>query len=333
MYQFLVGIDIPHLGPEAAKALHQYFYGSMEAFEEAVKANFAFSHIAEVPGIVEKSIYRWFEDESNVRMMHAVMTELEFIGMHRELGDKSNPFMDTTVVVTGTFENFTREGILELLATLGAKTADKVTKNTNYLIYGSVPGNKKVADAMENRITMLSEKDFGKMIERQEDKENGLAAISPWDALNKKENDSFTPEKDFVINHVVTETTRYKNGTTKVTRTERWTLLKYLGHDEHVVIPDYITNIAYQAFKECKTIKTISIPPSVKAIGSCAFRKCENLESIYVSDPMPSITVEDVYGCKNFKTLHIEGKGEYTVSLENKEFWQSLARCVIGVKM
>ena len=135
--------------------------------------------------------------------------------MHRELGGKSNPFMDTTVVVTGTFENFTREGILELLATLGAKTADKVTKDTSYLIYGSVPGNKKVAAAMENRITMLSEKDFGKMIERQEDKENSLAAISPWDALNKKENDSFTPDKDFVIDHVVTETTRYKNGTTK----------------------------------------------------------------------------------------------------------------------
>ena len=333
MYQFLVGIDIPHLGPEAAKALHQYFYGSMEAFEAAVRANFAFSHIAEVPGIVEKSIYRWFEDESNVRMMHAVMTELEFIGMHRELGGKSNPFMDSTVVVTGTFENFTREGILELLATLGAKTSDKVTKDTNYLIYGSVPGNKKVAAAMENRITMLSENDFGKMIERQEDKENGLAAISPWDALNKKENDNFSPDKDFVIDHVVTETTRYKNGTTKVTRTERWTLRKYLGHDEHVVIPDYITSIAYQAFNECKTIKTISVPPSVKAIGRCAFWKCENLESFYVSDPVPSITFDNVFGCKNLKTLHVEGKGEYTVSLENKERWQSLDDCFIGFKM
>lgn len=178
MYQFLVGIDIPHLGPEAAKALHQYFYGSMEAFEAAVRANFAFSHIAEVPGIVEKSIYRWFEDESNVRMMHAVMTELEFIGMHKELDGKQNPFMDTTVAVTGTFENFTREGILELLATLGAKMTDKVTKDTNYLIYGSVPSNKKVSAAMENRITMLSEKDFGKMIERSHKTEKSTTVFS-----------------------------------------------------------------------------------------------------------------------------------------------------------
>ena len=333
MYQFLVGIDIPHLGPEAAKALHQYFYGSMEAFEEAVRKNFAFSHIAEVPAVVEKSIYRWFEDERNVRMMHAVMTELEFIGMHRELDGKQNPFMDTTVVVTGTFENFTREGILELLTTLGAKTTDKVTKDTNYLIYGSVPGNKKVSAAMEYHITMLSEKDFGKMIERKAEEEESLSEISPWEALKEKENDGFTPDKDFIIDHVVSETTRYKNGTTKVTRTERWTLRKYLGHDEHVVIPDYITNIAYQAFNECKTIKTIYIPPSVKAIGSCAFWKCENLESIYVSDPMPSITVENVFGCKNLKTLHVQGKGEYTVSLENKQGWKSLEQCTIGFKM
>ena len=333
MYQFLVGIDIPHLGPEAAKALHQYFYGSMEAFEAAVRANFAFSHIAEVPRIVEKSIYRWFEDESNVRMMHAVMAELEFIGMHKELDGKQNPFMDTTVAVTGTFENFTREGILEFLATLGAKTADKVTKDTSYLIYGSVPGNKKVAAAMENRITMLSEKDLGKMIGRKSEKEESVSEISPWEALKEKENDIFSPDKDFVINHTITETTRYKNGNKKVTRTERWTLHKYLGHDEHVVIPDYITNIGYKAFRECKTIKTISIPPSVKNIGSSAFYKCENLESIYVSDPMLSISVEDVYGCKSLKTIHIAGKGEYTVSLENKERWQSLDHCLIGFKM
>jgi DNA ligase (NAD+) len=264
-------------------------------------------------------------------MMHAVMAELEFIGMHKELDGKQNPFMDTTVAVTGTFENFTREGILELLATLGAKTTDKVTKDTNYLIYGSVPGNKKVSAAMEYHITMLSEKDFGKMIERKAEKEERISEISPWEALKEKENDSFTPDKDFVIDHVVTERTLYKNGTAKVTRKERWTLYKYLGKAEHVVIPDYITNIAYRAFRKCKTIKTISIPPNVKSIGCDSFSWCENLESIYVSDPVPRITVEQVFGCKNLKTLHIEGKGEYTVSLENKERWKSLERCIIDV--
>ena len=306
MYQFLVGIDIPHLGPEAAKALHQYFYGSMEAFEEAVRKNFAFSHIAEVPAIVEKSIYRWFEDESNVRMMHAVMTELEFIGMHRELDGKQNPFMDTTVVVTGTFENFTREGILEILATLGAKTTDKVTKDTNYLIYGSLPGNKKVSAAMENRVTMLSEKDFGKMIERKAEKEERISEISPWEALKEKENDSFTPDKDFEIEHIVRERTLYKDGTAKVTRTENWTLKKYRGHDEHVVIPDYITSIAYQAFLKCDTIKTVSIPQSVKVIGSYAFCGCKSLESICIPKNVREIRECAFTGCENLKSAYFE---------------------------
>ena len=165
MHQFLVGIDIPHLGPEAAKALHRYFYGSMEDFEAAVRDRFAFSHIAEVPPIVETAIYQWFEDAHNVRMMHAVMSELEFIGRHRELEGKSNPFLDTTVAVTGTFNSFTREGILSLLTALGAKTTDRVTKDTDYLIYGAVPGNKKIAAAIAREITMLSEADFGKMLE------------------------------------------------------------------------------------------------------------------------------------------------------------------------
>jgi DNA ligase (NAD+) len=171
MYQFLVGIDIPHLGPEAAKALHRYFYGSMKDFEKAVLDNFAFSHIAEVSETVERSIYAWFADEKNVRLMHGVMTELEFIGAHKELDGKSNPFFETNVAVTGTFDNFTREGIIELITALGAKTVDNITSETNYLIYGSVPGNKKIADAIENHVTILSEKDFGKMLEKG-DEEN-----------------------------------------------------------------------------------------------------------------------------------------------------------------
>lgn len=241
MYQFLVGIDIPHLGPEAAKALHQYFYGSMEAFEEAVRQNFSFSHIAEVPAIVEKSIYEWFEDERNVRMMHAVMTELEFTGMHKELDGKQNPFMDTTVAVTGSFENFTREGILELLATLGAKTTDKVTKDTNYLIYGSVPGNKKVSAAMENRITMLSEKDFGKMIERSHKTEKSTTVFSD---KYRYCNATITPKinNDSIIRAIsITTETDYGDVFRSINRHKKITGAHYLcspGHPQ-----DYLSNV------------------------------------------------------------------------------------------
>jgi len=164
MYQFLVGLGIKHLGPEAAKILHQYYYGSMDDFLRAVSEGFRFSHIAGIAESLEQNIYEWFEDEGNVRTMRAVMSELSFIGKSKELAGKSNPFMDTTVVVTGTFNNFSREGILDLLTALGARTSVNVTEDTDYLIYGAVPGSRKVGLAIKYGVNMLSEDGFAQML-------------------------------------------------------------------------------------------------------------------------------------------------------------------------
>ena len=164
MYQFLAGLGIPQLGPEAAKILHRYYYGSMEDFLQAVSDGFPFFHIAGITESLGRKIHVWFEDEKNVRMMRTVMAELTFLGRSRELEGKDNPFSDTTVAVTGTFERFTREEIIELLTSLGANVAAEVTEDTDYLIYGSVPGSSQIGLAMEYGVNMISEKGFGEML-------------------------------------------------------------------------------------------------------------------------------------------------------------------------
>ena len=88
--------------------------------------------------------------------------------MSRELAGKSNPFMDTTVVVTGTFNHFSREEILELLTSLGARTSTHVTEDTSYLIYGSVPGSKKIGLAIQYGVSMISEDGFSQMLAKAE---------------------------------------------------------------------------------------------------------------------------------------------------------------------
>ena len=166
MHKFLVGLGIPQVGPEAAKALHHYYYGSVDAFEKAILDNFAFSHIDGISPTAERSIYEWYYDRQNQNTLHALMAELEFMGMSRSpSGD--NPFFDVTVAVTGTFDNFTRNGIIELLTSLGARTSDNVTSDTDFLIYGSMPGNKKVASAMKKGVTMISEQKFAEMLEHE----------------------------------------------------------------------------------------------------------------------------------------------------------------------
>jgi DNA ligase (NAD+) len=165
MRQFLVGIGIPLMGGEAAKLLHQYYYGSMTDFEDAIREHFRFSHIAGISEALERSIYSWYEDPMNQKTLHTLMAELTFTGI-RASGDGTNPFRDMQVVVTGTFIGFSRSEILELLESLGAITSNEVSEHTDYLIYGAMPGSKKVGAALENGVNMLSEKSFAQMLQQ-----------------------------------------------------------------------------------------------------------------------------------------------------------------------
>ena len=56
----------------------------------------------------------------------------------------------------------------------------------------------------------------------------------------------------------------------------------YFGNEEHVEIPDIVTNISPNAFVRNKSVKRIIIPEGVKAIPLYAFSSCDNLEYVFV---------------------------------------------------
>ncbi len=166
MRQFLTGLGIRLLGPEAAGTLHQYYFGSMEKFVQDLQEGFHFSHIAGISPAVERSLHEWYNTAGNKTMLYALMNELIFMGVEKPAEKKDNPFFDSLIAVTGTFINFTREGILELLTSLGARTTEQVSCETQFLIYGTMPGSTKVGAAITNGVNMISEKTFAEMLEK-----------------------------------------------------------------------------------------------------------------------------------------------------------------------
>ncbi len=60
------------------------------------------------------------------------------------------------VVVTGTLEGWSRDGIKEHLASLGAKVTDSVSKRTDYVVAGASPGSK-LAKAEKLGVAVLDE--------------------------------------------------------------------------------------------------------------------------------------------------------------------------------
>ena len=71
----------------------------------------------------------------------------------------NNPFYGKTVVVTGKFQNYTRDGIQNKLVSLGANTANSVTRKTDYLIAGENAGSK-LTKALQLGIRTLTEEEF-----------------------------------------------------------------------------------------------------------------------------------------------------------------------------
>lgn len=57
----------------------------------------------------------------------------------------------------------------------------------------------------------------------------------------------------------------------------------------NVVIPDFVTSIANQAFTGCNMVNNITIPNSVTSIGDMAFRGCTSLTNIVIPDSVTSI--------------------------------------------
>lgn len=162
--QFLVAVGIPLMGPNNARAIDEYFLGSWDDFEKAIREEFCFFHIAGVSQALSKNIYTWYADEAEARLWRPVLKEITFINHAVKVGEAGNPFSNANVVVTGTVNGMNRKDITELLTLLGAFVSDSVTKNTTYLIVGEAPGTQKLSAALSYGTKIITEGHFAKML-------------------------------------------------------------------------------------------------------------------------------------------------------------------------
>lgn len=89
-------------------------------------------------------------------------------------------------------------------------------------------------------------------------------------------------------------------------------LTKYVGAGEdNVVIPDGVTAIGNEAFKNKVFIKTVFIPNTVKHIGYDAFSGCRGLVSIDIPSSVISTNNMAFDGCSNLKSVSLSNSLPY----------------------
>ena len=64
-----------------------------------------------------------------------------------------------TLVVTGSLNDFSRDGVNEVIISHGGKSASSVSKKTDYVVVGDAPGSK-LAKAEELGVPVLNESQF-----------------------------------------------------------------------------------------------------------------------------------------------------------------------------
>lgn len=139
---YLVAMNIPLVGKNAAKDISSAFSGNLNAFLKAIDERYDFSSIEGFGSIMNDEIYRWFDNAANRHEFETIAKLLHFEEEMSGNADENGMFYGKTVVITGTFEKFTRDELTEKLQSLGARVTGSVSKKTDYVLCGENAGSK-----------------------------------------------------------------------------------------------------------------------------------------------------------------------------------------------
>ena len=162
--KFINALGIRLVGKESADILAQNFKDI-----EALKAA-SIEDLSAIDGIGEKmakSIYDYFHNEQNLETLDEVL-KLGLVLENTYKKEENLKFKGLSFVLTGTLEEFSRERAQEILKSLGAKTPNSVSKNTNYVIAGANAGSK-LTKAQNLGIKILNEQEFKELISNKEE--------------------------------------------------------------------------------------------------------------------------------------------------------------------
>lgn len=157
--RLVTGLSVPHVGEETAILLAQRF----KTIDDLAGAGA--DELNATPGIgpvVSKSIYDWFHDKENKKLLERLTKHLHIVSEKMHGGQKL-PLAGKTFVLTGTLTSMGRDEAKEALRKLGASVAGSVSKKTDYVVAGTEAGSK-LDKAQELGVKVLTEQEFLKLL-------------------------------------------------------------------------------------------------------------------------------------------------------------------------
>lgn len=158
----LYALGIPHIGETTAKKL-SYYFKSISALMKADVPQLL--EVGDIGQTIAESVVEYFKDKKNIEIIERLRKhKLNFELSEDILASRTEKLKGMTIVVSGSFEKFSRDGIKEAIEKNGGKATGSVSGSTSFIIAGEGMGPEKKKKADKLGVKIISEEDFISMI-------------------------------------------------------------------------------------------------------------------------------------------------------------------------
>lgn len=162
--KLLFGLGMRHIGKKAAKILSENFDDIYEIGKASIEEINALDDFGE---IMARSVVDFFSKDQTKKLIQKLEKEgVNLKGNKKELS--SNKLKDKIFVVTGSFDDYSRNDITKLIEENSGKVSGSVSKKTSFLVAGENAGSK-LSKAESLGIPVISIEKLKEMIKKNID--------------------------------------------------------------------------------------------------------------------------------------------------------------------
>jgi len=154
----LFALGIRHVGEVVAKKLARHF-GTIENLLSASEEEL--TNVQEIGAVIAVSIKQFFGDPKHLEFVNRLRASgLQFSISQEQLQAKSDKLAGLSIVVSGVFSHFSRDGIKDVIEQNGGKVSGSISAKTDLLVAGENMGPAKKEKAEKLGVKVISEEEF-----------------------------------------------------------------------------------------------------------------------------------------------------------------------------
>jgi len=157
----LYGIGIRYVGESASKKIIKHITSIYDLINMDYET---LSKIDEIGDKTAYSIVSYFNNDLNKRILQRLDDAGLNLSQDQESNTTSNKLEGKKIVISGIFENYSRDELINLIEINGGEIKSSVSSNISFIVAGDKMGTSKKSKAQDLNIPIITEKDFTNII-------------------------------------------------------------------------------------------------------------------------------------------------------------------------